>query len=71
MSAPRAGGRLSLYVSEAVAYDLALLAERFPGEPGPQLVRRALARLASEALAELVERDAASEQQEAYGLVWN
>jgi hypothetical protein len=63
----RAGRKLALYVSDAVASDLALLAERFPGDHPTGLLRRALSHLAAEALAELVELDAARSQQEAYG----
>jgi hypothetical protein len=69
---PKAGTKVATYVSQSTAYDFALLAERFPGEPAPQLVRRALAHLAAEALTELVERDARESEEVAYGrVVWN
>jgi len=66
------GGRLSLYLSQAVAADINALSERYPGLSAPQLVRRAIGALADEAVAELVERDARESEEVAYGrVVWN
>jgi len=67
----RVGYKLSLYVSEAVADDLAVVSELYPGDAAPRLIRRALASLAAEALGDLVEREAGRIEQEAYGLAWN
>jgi hypothetical protein len=67
----RAGGRVSVYVSQALADDLDLLTERFPGERAPSLVRRALAYLAGEAVAERAAAEAERMQRGADGVAWN
>lgn len=67
----RAGGKLSIYVSVAVADDLATIRRRYPQHGSNELVRLALARLADNARTELTERDARRIQEEAYGRLWN
>ncbi len=67
----KAGTKLSLYVSRAVACDLALLLERSPGATASELVRRALAGSAQQAFAEIEATEIRDIERAAYGLIWN
>lgn len=61
------GRKISLYVSEAVADNLRVLAERYPHQSTNEIVRFAVARAASDAECELAERDARQIEADAYG----